>query len=268
VQSDLIAGFVIGGHGSKSVVLRGVGPGLGTFGLADTAPSLTLSLFDTVPNLITSDTAWQSPPTVPAGRWAGEAAPVDATAADFQAVGAFALAAGSADTAVKVTLPAGAYTSVLVSPLEPYIALAEVYDDDAPGSGSVLQNLSARAFVGSGANAAVAGFVIVGSTSQTILIRASGPSLAAFGVPYPLPQTALTLFNSSQDVITSNIGWQGNPEIAQVAASVGAFAWTDPTSADSALLITLPPGSYTAQMTPAPGATSAGTGLVEVYAIP
>ena len=267
-QSDLIAGFVIGGQGSESVVLRGVGPGLMAYGVTGTAPSLSLSLFDTVPNLVTSDSAWQTPPTAPSGFWAGKAAPADATAADFQAVGAFALAPGSADAAVKVTLPAGAYTSVIAAPSGPYIALAEVYDADAPGAGTMLQNLSARAYVGSGTLTTVAGFVISGSTSQTILIRASGPALTAFGVANVIPLPALTLFNSSQDIITSNTGWQGNPEIAHVAASVGAFPWASPSSADSALLITLPPGNYTAQMTGAPSSTSGGTGLVEVYAVP
>jgi hypothetical protein len=269
-QSDLIAGFVIGGQGSESVVLRGVGPGLSSYGVIGSAPSLSLSLFDTAatPDLITSDSAWQVPPTAPAGPWAGKVTPVDATAADFQAVGAFALAAGSADTAVKVTLPTGAYTSVIAAPAGPYVALAEVYDADPAGAGTALANLSARAYVGSGSNTMVAGFVISGSTSQTILIRASGPALTAFGVSNVIPQPGLTLFNSSQVAITSNAGWLGSTEIAQVAASVGAFPWNNPSSADSALLITLPPGNYTAQVTGAPGSTSGGTGLVEVYAIP
>lgn len=267
-QSDLIAGFVVGGQGAKSVVLRGVGPGLGAFGVAESAPSLTLSLFDAAaaPNLITSDSAWQTAPTVPTGPWAGKVSPADATAADFQAVGAFALASASADTALKVTLPAGAYTSeITVPPGAPYVALAEVYDADPAGAGTVLSNLSARAFVSNGPDAMIAGFVISGPTSQTILIRASGPALASFGVSNVVPQPQLTLYNSAQIVIASNAGWQGNAEIAQVASTVGAFAWNDPASADSALIVTLPPGSYTAQVT---STSIAGTGLVEVYAVP
>jgi len=268
VQNDLIAGFVIGGQGSKSVVLRGVGPGLGAFGVVGSAPSLTLSLFDAAatPNLITSDSAWQTPPTTPTGPWAGKVSPADATASDFQNVGAFALTPGSADTALKITLPAGAYTSeITVPPGEPYLALAEVYDADPPGTGTVLANLSARAYVSGGNSVMIAGFVISGSTSQTILIRASGPALTPFGVANVLPQPQLTLYNSDQTIIASNDGWQGNAEIAQIASSVGAFAWTDPASADSALLVTLPPGNYTAQVA---GTTMAGTALVEVYAVP
>ena len=230
-QSDLIAGFVIGGAGSKSVVLRGVGPALAAFNVPGAASSLLLSLFDAAaaPNLITSDAAWQTPPAAPAGPWASRASPQDATAADFQAVGAFAFAGGSADTALKVTLPSGGYTSQISVPAgAENVALAEVYDPDLPGAASVLLNLSARSSVGSGSNAMVAGFVISGSTSQTILIRASGPALAPFGISHVLPQPQLTLFNGSQILIASNIGWQGNPVIAQVAANVGAFAWDPP----------------------------------------
>ncbi|HEY1849013.1 MAG TPA: immunoglobulin domain-containing protein, partial [Opitutaceae bacterium] len=268
VQSDLIAGFAISGQGSKSVVLRGIGPGLGAFGLSEAAPSLTLSLFDgaATPNLITRDSAWQTPPSAPAGAWAGKVSPVDATAADFQQVGAFALASGSADTAVKVALPAGTYTSDISAPAAPYLALAEVYDADLPGAGARLINLSARAFVAGGADEMVAGFVISGSTSQTVLIRASGPALAAFGITGFLAQPQLMLFNSAQTAIASNAGWQGGAEIAQVAASAGAFAWNSPSSADSALLVTLPPGNYTAQVTSA--GTDSGTALVEVYSVP
>jgi DNA-binding beta-propeller fold protein YncE len=267
-QDDLIAGFVIGGQGAKSVVLRGVGPSLKAFQVTDTPPSLSLSLFDSAaaPNLITEDSAWQTAPSTPAGPWAGKVSPADASASDFLGVGAFALAPGSADAALKVALPAGAYTSQIAVPTgSPYVALAEVYDADPAGTGTVLVNLSARAYVSGGEDVMVAGFVISGSTSQTILIRASGPALASFGVSNVLPQPQLTLYNSSQTAIASNVGWQGNAEIAQVASSVGAFAWKDPTSADSALLVTLPPGSYTAQV--AIGSV-AGTALVEVYAVP
>jgi DNA-binding beta-propeller fold protein YncE len=266
-QSALIAGFVVGGHGAKSVVLRGVGPGLAAFAV-DGAPSLSLSLLDAAPtpNLISSDSAWQSPPTAPTGPWVGRVSPVDATPSDFQQVGAFALASGSADTALKATLPAGAYTSEIAAPSGgAYLALAEVYDADPSGSGTVLINLSARAYTAGGQQAMIAGFVISGSTSQTVLIRASGPALTSLGVENVLPQPQLTLFNSALIAVASNTGWQGSAEIAQVASNVGAFAWNDPRSADAALLITLPPGSYTAQVT---GTSMAGTALVEVYAVP
>ena len=115
-------------------------------------------------------------------------------------------------------------------------------------------------------NILIAGFVISGSTSETVLIRASGPALASFGVANTLPDPELLLYDSDQNLVASNIGWEGSPQITTAASTVGAFSWGDPTSADSAILITLPPGSYTAQVAPLTG--DQGTALVEVYALP
>jgi YVTN family beta-propeller protein len=270
---DLTAGFVIGGQGSKTMLLRGVGPTLSTFGLQGALPILTLSLFDAAasPNLITGDMGWQNPPSTPAGPWAGRAVPVDATASDFSQVGAFALTGGSADCAVRVALPAGAYTSQIsgngTSYVDAGVALAELYDEDAGATGTHLINISARAFVADGGDVLIAGFVITGSTSQTLLVRASGPALAAsFSLPTTLPDPQLQIYDSNQNLVASNVGWAGNSQIAAAAASVGAFPWTVPTSADSALLISLPPGNYTAEVSSLSG--NGGQALVEVYVVP
>jgi hypothetical protein len=67
-------------------------------------------------------------------------------------------------------------------------------------------------------------------------------------------------------VLATNNGWAGNAQIASAAATVGAFAWSDPASADSAILVTLPPGGYTAQVSGASGDT--GVALIEVYEVP
>jgi hypothetical protein len=98
-----------------------------------------------------------------------------------------------------------------------------------------------------------------------MLVRASGPALSAFNVTGPLPDPQLQLFGGST-MIAANDGWGGNAQIAAEAAAVGAFAWSSPTSADSAILITLPPGAYTAQVSGASGDT--GVSLVEVYEVP
>lgn len=266
--SDIIAGFVVAGSGSKDVILRGIGPTLATFSVTDAVPKLSLSLYDAAApaNLITSDAAWQTPPTVPTGPWAGQVAPADASPADFAQVGAFPLPQGSADAAVKVTLPAGGYTSILGVPagVTEGEALAEVYDADTSNAASQLSNLSARSFVDN-AVPITAGFVIAGTVSQTILVRASGPALVPFGVSGVLPAMTLQLFDSTQSPVASNSGWMGNPSVVAAAAGVGAFPWSDPSSADSALLVTLPPGSYTAQVSALNG--SGGTALVEVYGL-
>jgi hypothetical protein len=265
----LVAGFTVSGQGSKTLLLRGVGPTLARFGVEPVLSAPTLSLYDgaSPANLITTDSGWQNAPSAPAAPWSGEAFPVDATSADFSQVGAFALTPGSADSAVKVTLPAGGYTSQVAgaSPM-PGIALAEVYDADTGFPSAQLANISARAGIGSGGNSLIAGFVISGSTSQTILIRASGPALDALGVPFSAYDVEVQLLDSNQNVLASNSGWGGNPQIALAASSVGAFSWSNPSSDDSALLLTLPPGAYTARVSTL--SPLGGLALIEVYAVP
>ena len=119
--------------------------------------------------------------------------------------------------------------------------------------------------VGTGGNVLIAGFVIGGSTSRTVLVRASGPALAPFGVSGTRPDPELQLF-SGATLLGTNIAWGGKFEISNAASAVGAFAWSDPSSADSAILVTLPPGAYTAQVSGASNDT--GVSLVEVYEVP
>ena len=267
-SNPLIAGFVVGGQGSKPLVLRGIGPTLASFGLSAALDAPALSLYDSASpaNLISEDIAWQAPPSPPASPWSGKVAPLDATGSDFASVGAFTLAPGSADSAMKVTLPAGAYTSQITETgTGEGVALAEVYDADAGNPGAQLVNVSSRSYVATGNAAMIAGFVISGSTAQTILVRASGPALGAFGVPQTLPDPELQVFDARQNLVASSIGWGGNPQVALAAARVGAFAWANPSSQDSAILITLPPGNYTAQVSALTG--DQGNALVEVYAV-
>jgi DNA-binding beta-propeller fold protein YncE len=264
----LIAGFVVRGESANTLIVRGVGPTLADFGISDFASTLTLSLFDAAssPNLITEDAGWQVPPSVPPPPWTGIAAPVDATSADFAQLGAFALTPDSGDSAVKVALPAGAYTAQVAATNVSGVALAEVYLVDTAEPAEQLINISSRSYIIGGDNILIAGFVISGSTSETVLIRASGPALAAFGVPLTLPDPDLQLFDGGQNLIASDAGWAGSPQISTAAFAVGAFAWSDPSSADSAILITLAPGSYTAQVSSLTALE--GVALVEVYAVP
>ena len=126
-------------------------------------------------------------------------------------------------------------------------------------------NLSARALVG-GSSVLVGGFVIGGTTADTVLIRAVGPGLSdAFGLGGTVAQPVLTLFDSAQTTLNSSTGWGGDSTIAAAAATVGAFA-LNPAHQDSALLATLPPGGYTVQVTGLGG--TAGLALLEIYEIP
>ena len=122
-----------------------------------------------------------------------------------------------------------------------------------------LANISTRGRAGAGDNLMIAGFVVSGNGSRSVLIRAIGPTLAGFGVDGPLADPKLVLYRG-QDVLHQNDNWSGSM-IAETTSRLGAFALANG-SADAAMLVDLPPGSYTAQISA--GAAS-GTALVEVY---
>ena len=259
----LFGGFAIGGvgtSGQESVLIRASGPAIAVapFNVPGTLPDPQLQLFNSASVAIPGDSN---------DGWGGTAQ-IESTAS---AVHAFAWGnPASHDAALDLSLAPGAYTAQVSGQSgDTGDALAEVYDATPTGtytpSTPRLINLSARVNVGTGSNALIAGFVIGGSTSVTVLIRASGPALSQFSVPGVLPDPVLVLQNSSGTAIASNSGWAGDPVIASVGQSVGAFAWKSASSLDSALLITLPPGAYTANVSGASNDT--GVGLVEVYEV-
>ena len=259
----LIAGFAVGpsnATGQESLLVRASGPALAAFSVPGTLPDPKLDLYTGAGALITSNSGWGGVSSI-----ANAAAAVSAFAWSTSPVGK--------DAALLASEQAGPYTAQ-VSGATGYtgVSLAEVYDATPAGTYTPtsprLVNLSARVPVGTGGNILIAGFVIGGSTSKTVLIRASGPALVPFGVTGTLADPQLTLY-SGPTVLASNTGWGGTTAILTTAASVGAFAWGDAASADSALLVTLPPGGYTVHVAGAAGtAGDTGVALVEVYDVP
>ncbi len=265
-SNQLIAGFVVGGPGTNGpldVLIRASGPGLNGFGVNGTIPDPQLTLETSVNGanvLVDADAGWDG------------STGVSAAAA---AVGAFPWTdLSSTDSALVETLQEGAYTAQVTGVAnDSGVALAEVYDATPAGTYTVstprLVNISTRVEVGTGGNILIAGFVIGGTTSKTVLIRGTGPTLKAFGLSGTLPDPDLTLNRSNGDgsntVLQVNTGWGGNTQIAAAANAVGAFSWALD-SADSAILVTLPPGAYTAEI--AGASRDSGIALVEVYEVP
>ena len=165
---------------------------------------------------------------------------------------------------------AGTYTCTAINSAGSVLSAPATLAVDATAPAPRLINISTRGQVGTGANILIAGFVVGGTTSKTVLIRASGPAIAAapFNVPGTLADPEVQLYGqgSPAPLVATNAGWSGNAQIAAAAASVGAFAWSNPSSNDSALLVTLPPGAYTAQVSGVSG--DSGVALVEVYDVP
>jgi len=133
----------------------------------------------------------------------------------------------------------------------------------APG---FLVNISSRAFVGTGANILIGGFYIGGSSSRSVLIQALGPALSDEGVPGALEQPTLSIYNSKGAAIYSNTGWGSSPVLLKAAASAYASPVLKQYSGDSEVLLTLPPGGYTAQVSGVGNET--GVALCAIYQLP
>jgi hypothetical protein len=127
---------------------------------------------------------------------------------------------------------------------------------------SRLANLSTRTSMSDDASLVVAGFVIGGNESKDLLIRAIGPSLAQAGIKNSLKHPKLEVFDGANKKVAANDQW--TPELRATFAQLGASALPDG-SLDAALRVSLPPGSYTTQVTGIGG--SDGIVLVEVYEI-
>ena len=123
-----------------------------------------------------------------------------------------------------------------------------------------LLNVSTRGLVQSGQNVLIAGFVIAGAAPQgtPIVVRALGPSLAAFGITNPLPDPILELRDASGTLLASNNDWK---DTQQQAITNTTLAPTD--DHESAISISLGGGAFTAIVGSATG--EAGTAVVEVY---
>ena len=246
-EDSLIAGFVLR-DAPATLLLRAIGPTLAGFGVAGALPDPRLELVAGSGAVLGANDDWEP-----------------AVAAAAAGVGAFALPAGSADAALVRTVAAGAAT-VAATPARGATRgglLVEVYQTAGAGA---LANLSARARVAGDGGELIAGFVVRGEQAITVLVRATGPALRTLGVGDALPAPRLTLVRDGE-VWLANAGWAQAPNAADVreaARRTGAFA-LPLRSADAAMLVTLPPGAYSAVVAPATGAT--GVALVEVYEV-
>ncbi len=136
--------------------------------------------------------------------------------------------------------------------------------------GHSIVNISTLARVATGADTVISGFVISGTTNQTMLIRAVGPTLSTFGVTEALAHPQLAVYQGDR-LIATNSAWSGVARVDSVVLTdafdrAGAFRIADEDSRDAALVVSLPPGAYTVQVRSGSGA--GGAALLEVYELP
>ncbi len=255
--NTLIAGFIVSGTQAKPVLIRGIGPSLGLFDVKGALSAVRLEVFRDTTSLAVG-TDW------------GLAANAATIAATASRVGAFPLANNSRDASLLLNLEAGSYTAVVTGQAGASgVASVEVYDatNGVIANDQRIINISTRATAGVGENILIAGFYVSGTVPKRLLIRGAGPSLTQFGVGGALARPVLSVL-SAATVVATNTGWSSSPDapaIASAFAQAGAYAFSVG-SQDSALVINLAPGSYTAQVQGVGNTT--GVALIEVYELP
>jgi hypothetical protein len=237
-----IGGFIITGTIPKHVLLRAIGPSMAGLGVPDALANPLLELHGPGEFTTMSNDNWR-----------------DSQEAAIQATGI--PPSNNLESAIDATLAPGAYTAVVRGNGDTSgVALVEVYDLD-PAVDSKMANLSTRAFVSTGDNIVIAGFMLGSNNgNDRIVVRGIGPSLVPLGVSNALADPTLELRDSNGALLVTNNNWQDNQaQAAELTAAGLALA----SSLESGIAATLPPGPYTALL--AGQNNSSGVGIVEVY---
>ena len=239
-----IGGFIITGSVPKHVLLRAIGPSLTPSGVPDALADPVLELHGPGAFVTVTNDNWRDDPVQAALIIASGIPPSN----DFE-------------SAIDATLGPGNYTAIISGKNNTVgVGLVEVYDlsQAAPAK---LGNISTRAFVSTGANIVIAGFILGNqSGADRIVARGIGPSLTAAGVPNALADPVLELRDRNGALLVSNNDWQDNPP---QAAEIIAAGLAPDNTLEAGIAATLPPGLYTALL--AGLNNGAGVGLVEVY---
>jgi hypothetical protein len=239
-----IGGFIITGTGPKHVLLRAIGPSLTDSGVPNPLADPVLELHGPGAFVTITNDNWRDDPAQEALIIASGIQPTN-----------------DLESAIDVILSPGTYTAI-VSGKDNItgVGLFEVYDL-SPAAPAKLANISTRAFVGSGSDVVIAGFILgENSGNDSIAVRGIGPSLTAQGVPDALADPILELRNGNGTLLVSNNDWQDNPVQAAELIAAGLAPTND---LESGIATTLPPGTYTALLAGLDDGT--GVGLVEVY---
>ena len=254
-------GTVLGGSGTggiKPLLVRAAGPSLGALGVPGTLVDPKLELFASSTKTGENDD------------WGGAAA----TSAAMAAVGGFAFTGPTSRDAAVATNVTSRDNSVKISagafaPTGTGAVIAEVYDATPAANFTTttprLINFSVLKSVGA---SVTLGFVIGGSTSEAVLVRAVGPSLgiAPFNLGGVMADPKVELFDAAGKSLATNDNWSGTTALTAAFSATGAFTLPS-TSKDAALVTTLVPGNYSVVVTPVTG-TASGTALLEVYEVP
>lgn len=241
-NDSLIGGFIVTGLTQKTIALRALGPSLASAGVAGALANPILHLYDATGALVATNDDWQSD-SRSAELTANHLAPADPV-----------------ESAILTSLNPGQYTVVINgrNAAASGIGLVEVYDL-SPQVDSKLANISARAKVTAEDGALITGFIVGDVDNATVIVRALGPSLAAFDVTNPLANPVLTVYDANGAVIASNDDWR-NDVNAPLLTKNGLAPVND---LEAAVALHPPAGGYSA-VVQGVGETT-GVGLAEVF---
>ncbi len=233
-----IAGFIVAAASQKQVIIRALGPTLGSFGVDDALTDPTLQLYDSNGGLLETNDNWK-----------------DSNQTEIEATGLAPL--DDAESAIVATLTTGAYTGIVGSASgKEGVGLVEVYELDQ-SSDNVLLNISTRGMVGTGSDVLIGGFIVLGDLPRSILVRAIGPSLP-FEPGVFLADPTLELRDANGTTVATNDDWKESQE-----AEIQATGLSPQLAVESATLQVLSAGAYTAIVSGKDG--TVGLALVEVY---
>jgi hypothetical protein len=238
-----IGGFIITGSAPKHVLLRGIGPSLAQSGVPNVLADPVMELHGPGGFATITNNSWRDDP---AQETAIKATGIPPT--------------NDLESAIDATLAPGAYTAIVSgNGGTEGVGLVEVYDLNQ-GVDSKLANLSTRAFVSTGDNIVIAGFMLGGNSGDNrIVLRGITPGPITTGFPV-LEDPILELRDGNGALLFQNNDWQDDP--AQAAELIAA-GLAPQNQTDSGIAISLPPGLYTALLGGLNNGT--GVGLVEVY---
>jgi hypothetical protein len=232
----LIAGFIINGTQNKRVLLRAIGPSLP---LSDRLMNPVLELHDNTGALIASNDDW--------GNASNRQEIINTGAPPTNAL----------ESAILGPLAPGSYTAIVRGVSNTTgVAVVEGYDLDRT-TNSKFANISTRGLVQTGHDVMIGGFILLGDSSQKVIVRAIGPSLPLAG---RLADPTLELYDGQGTVIASNDNWRTTQQAEIIATSIPPA-----NDFESAIVRTLAPAPYTTIVRGVDG--TIGLALVEIYAL-
>lgn len=245
----LIEGFIVQGpNGStKKIIVRAIGPTLAGFGITDALANPTLDIFDSNNTKVATNNDWKN--TQVGGLITGD---------QFAEINSSGVApTNDLESAIIANLAPGSYTAVVRGLGNTTgTGVVDAFDLSA-ASPARLANIATRGLIQPGDKLMIAGFIIQNGAIQTV-VRAIGPSLTAFGIANALPDTTLQVKDQNGNTVIENDDWQTSQKQALEATGL------QPTNdLEAAVIVTLQPGQYTAQVRGKPEAT--GTGVVQAY---